>query len=102
MSAVARIDGSRIRQARLSAGMTQNALARAINTTERNIARWETSANQPRISSVAAIAHATGHSIDYFLTPNGGDEEDEESDSLTIDEFLRLRIRQILRQEVNS
>lgn len=100
MAAVARIDGSRIKQARLKAGLTQAALARAINTTERNIIRWETSANQPRIASVAAIAHATEHSIDYFLTPEG-EEDDEEADpaGMTLDDFLRFRVRQILREE---
>lgn len=81
--------------------MTQASLARAINTTERNIIRWETSANQPRIASVAAIANATGQSIDYFLTPEG-DEDDEEADPLTIDDYLRLRIRQILSEETTG
>jgi transcriptional regulator with XRE-family HTH domain len=102
MAAVARIDGSRIKQARLGAGMTQTQLARAINTTERNIARWEATANQPRVASVAAIAEATGQTIDYFLTPNGADEDDEESDALTLDGYLRLRIRQILREEARA
>jgi transcriptional regulator with XRE-family HTH domain len=101
MVALARIDGSRIKRARLGAGMTQTQLARAINTSERNIARWENGPNQPRVSSVAAIAAATGQSIDYFLTPNGDEtsDDDEEADALTIDDFLRLRIRQMLREE---
>lgn len=101
MAALARIDGSKIRQARLAAGMTQAHLARAINTTERNIARWEATANQPRVASVAAIARATGHSIDFFLTPNGDSDDDEESEPVTLDEFLRMRIRQMLREEAS-
>src|SRR5205823_4848239 len=98
----AKIDGSRIRQARLGAGMTQAHLARAINTSERNIARWENGPNQPRVSSVAAIAAATGKTIDYFLTPNGDSDDDEESEPVTLDEFLRMRIRQMLREETTA
>lgn len=102
MTAVARIDGSRIKQARLTAGMTQSQLARSINTSERNIARWENGPNQPRVSSVAAIAKATGQTIDYFLSPNGSDDDDEESEAVTLDDYLRLRIRQLLREETRA
>lgn len=103
MASLARIDGTKIRQARLKAGLTQNQLARAVNTTERNIVRWETSANQPRVSSVMAIAEATGTRVDYFLTPNG-DDEDEESDlsRLTLDEFLRMRANQMVREALSK
>jgi transcriptional regulator with XRE-family HTH domain len=95
-----RIDGSKIRQARLRAGMTQAQLARSIRTTERNVVRWENSQNQPRVSSLHAIAEATGHTVDYFLSA-AGDEDDEESDpaAMTIDDYLRLRIRQIVHEE---
>lgn len=68
--------GQRIREARLRASMTQAALARAIGTTERNIVRWETSKNQPRALSIAAIAQATGTDLVSLL--NGSDEDDEE------------------------
>ncbi len=64
-----RVNGSRIRQARLAAGMSQGQLARQIGTSERNIVRWETSKNQPRVESIAAIAEATGHDIDSLLDP---------------------------------
>lgn len=111
MSAAAvRVNGFRIREARLAAGMSQGQLARHINTSERNIVRWETSKNQPRVESVAAIAEATGRDVDFFLTVDGassngsgGDEDDEESDgSMTLDAFLRLRIRQIIREETEA
>lgn len=72
---MATVLGARIRQARLRAGLTQAELARATKTSERNIVRWETSANAPRMESVAAIARATGHTLDDFL----GDEDDEEA-----------------------
>jgi transcriptional regulator with XRE-family HTH domain len=91
-----RVNGSRIREARLVAGMTQAQLSRAISTSEKNIARWETSQNQPRISSVAAIAKATGHDIDFFLTGTEDADEDEEAAVLTLDDYLRIRVRQII------
>lgn len=71
---VAETLGARIRAARLQAGMTQAALARAIGTTERNIVRWETSKNQPRTQSLVAIARATGVDLEELL-PSDDDEE---------------------------
>jgi transcriptional regulator with XRE-family HTH domain len=97
----AQVNGSKIRDARHSAGMTQAELARAIKTSERNIVRWEASQNQPRVSSVARIAEATGHDIDFFLTGSAED-DDEEAAALTLDSYLRVRIRQILRDEIEA
>ena len=95
------VNGSRIRDARLKAGLTQSELAREIRTSERNIARWESSQNQPRISSVHAIAHATGHDIDFFLTGSAEADDDEEAAmAQTLDGYLRIRVRQILREEL--
>lgn len=98
------VNGATIRNARLSSGMTQAQLARAIQTTERNIIRWENGQNQPRVASVAAIAKATGHDIDFFLTGSTESDEDEEAalQSMTLDEYLRVRIREILREEVGK
>jgi transcriptional regulator with XRE-family HTH domain len=70
--------GQRIREARLHAGMTQAALARAIGTTERNIVRWETSKNQPRAISIAAIAQATGADLSSLMNGDGEGDDDEE------------------------
>jgi transcriptional regulator with XRE-family HTH domain len=58
--------GSRIRAARHSAGMTQAALAHAAGTRERNIIRWENDQNQPRFEHVAAIARVTGKDVSFF------------------------------------
>jgi transcriptional regulator with XRE-family HTH domain len=80
--------------------MTQAQLARAIQSTERNVIRWENDQNQPRVSSVAAIAQATGHDIDFFLSASSEAEDDEETSSLTLDDYLRLRIRQVLAEEL--
>lgn len=93
------VNGNRIRDARLAAGMTQAQLARAIESTERNIIRWENSQNQPRIESVAAIAKATGREIDFFLTGSTEGDDEEEAAALTLDQYLQARVRQILREE---
>lgn len=105
MSATVRVQGKLIREARLAAGLSQGQLARMISTSERNIVRWETSKNQPRVESVAAIAEATGRDVDFFLTVDGAEasDDDEESDgSMTLDAFLHLRVRQVVREVVRE
>lgn len=98
----------RLRKARLAAGMSQEQLARVINTSERNIRRWESGSNQPRFESVAALAEATGRDVDFFLTadePESSDDDEDRpssslasSDSLTLDGFLRVRVNQVIRE----
>src|SRR5205085_2374743 len=95
------VSGVKIREARLTAGLTQSQLARAIKTTERNVARWEGGDNEPRVSHIAAIAHATGRDLDFFLTGSTEAEEDEEA-ALSLDEYLRVRVRQILHEELEA
>jgi len=95
-----RLIGGRIREARQRAGLTQGQLARSIETSERNIIRWENGQNEPRVHSVVAIAKATGHELDFFLTGSVESDDDEEAAALTLDDYLRVRVRQILREEV--
>jgi transcriptional regulator with XRE-family HTH domain len=73
------VNGQKIEAARLAAGMSRTELARAAKTSERNLARWVSGQNQPRIESVAAIAEATGHDIDFFLTGTNEDEDESEA-----------------------
>lgn len=79
------ISGKRIRQARLSSGLTQGGLARAVDTSERNIVRWENDKNTPRLKHIAAIAQATGKDITFFIEDEQPDEPSEE------DKVMRLR-----------
>lgn len=72
------VSGQKIRTARLRAGLTQNQLAHAIKTSERNIVRWETNANDPRMEHVAAIAQATGNEVSFFLGAEDGDDDAED------------------------
>lgn len=55
-----RVSGEKIRQARLKQGMSQSQLARAVGVSERNVVRWETGRNQPRLEHVLRIADACG------------------------------------------
>lgn len=66
MSGVHDSQGHRIKSARLSAGLTQSQLARAVETSERNIQRWENDQNAPRFAHVVAIAKATGKDVGFF------------------------------------
>lgn len=79
MAVAFRVSGSKIKAARLRAGMTQSQLARAAQTSERNIVRWENDQNSPRAGHVAAIAKATGvdqGDLMQSLDESGEDEED--------------------------
>ena len=62
------VSGVRIREARLTAGMSRTQLAHAIVTSERNIVRWETDRNTPRAEHLAAIAKATGRDMEFFYS----------------------------------
>jgi transcriptional regulator with XRE-family HTH domain len=62
-----KVSGAKIKKARLAAGMTQNQLARQIDTRERNIIRWENDQHEPRFEYVAAIADATGEPLEFFM-----------------------------------
>jgi transcriptional regulator with XRE-family HTH domain len=89
------VNADRIRQARVDARLTQDELARKLETSQRNIVRWEKGENQPRIEKLGAIAEATGHEVGYFLSSE--DEDEEAADPVA---SLMDAIRAIVRQEV--
>jgi transcriptional regulator with XRE-family HTH domain len=47
--------------------MTQAALARQIETGERNVQRWEGGENEPRIAQLVRIAYVTGQPLEFFI-----------------------------------
>lgn len=105
-----RVNGHRIKEARLEKEMSQAQLARAINTTEKNISRWEGGQNQPRVASIVAIATATGQDLDFFLTGSAEAEDDEEAAMMVADllaeakkaavEAATIAARQAVREEL--
>ena len=58
---------TRIRELRLEKNLTQSELAKAINTSQRNIGRWENGENEPTASFLIALANYFQISIDYLL-----------------------------------
>jgi transcriptional regulator with XRE-family HTH domain len=96
-----RFSGSKIREARHAAGLTQAALARAINTRERNIIRWENDQHEPRFENVAAIAKATDRPLEFFsaAATDAGEDDDEEAD-LAVD--LLSALRRFVREELSG
>lgn len=67
--------GGRIQQARLSARLTQEDLARVAGVSVRNIVRWENNQHSPRIDHLVAIAAATRVDVREFM--GAGDDEEE-------------------------
>lgn len=55
--------GAAVRGARLTAGMTQAALAAAIGVHQKDVSRWENGVYEPGARTIAAIAAATGTDI---------------------------------------
>lgn len=91
-----KVSGGRIREARLSAGLTQAQLARRIGSTETNISRWEGDDNEPRVASLSAIATATGRDLDFFLVESD-EADDEEVAALPVARSLAGDLQQLAR-----
>ncbi|MCL5037044.1 MAG: helix-turn-helix domain-containing protein [Chloroflexi bacterium] len=58
---------SRMKRARLEAGLSQRKLANIVKGTEASIIRYEAGQARPRPARLKAIAEATGKSVSYFL-----------------------------------
>jgi transcriptional regulator with XRE-family HTH domain len=61
--------GSRIRQARRQAGLSQSQLAALTGAHVTSVSDWERGVNQPTLRYLTSIAEATGKSIDWFVEP---------------------------------
>lgn len=73
-----------------------------VKATERGIRGWEKGEYTPRAEAMSAIAAALGCEIvDLYGgdAASGLDDDDEEAVALTLDDYLRVRVRQILREE---
>lgn len=90
--------GERIRSARKRAGLSHDRLGAIVGTSRQHLIRLEKGIHLPRDGMVARIAEATGQPVSFF--ENGtGDEDDEEADPVvSLDDFLRRRVLQILRE----
>lgn len=80
----------RIRSARVRAGLSQKALAKAIGTSRRHVIRWENGTHKPKPAYAIRIAEATGTTPELFI------DEDEEEPSL--EEFFRFAVAEFMRK----
>lgn len=89
-------NGKRLRQLRLRKGWSQDQLARAATTSQRNIVRWEKAnglpgAHTPGANSVGRLAAALEvDEGDFFSNGSSPDEEEDESE-LATDLLFALR-----------
>lgn len=58
---------------RSDAGLTQAALADRLQTHQPVISRWESGADEPRLSTLQRIARACGHTVVISVEPQGVD-----------------------------
>lgn len=59
--------GTRIREARKVAGLSQTSLADAVGTTQGMVSSWETGARTPTADGLVRLATALGVSTDWLL-----------------------------------
>lgn len=59
--------GSRIRQARRQANLSQSQLARKIGAHVTSVSDWERGVNEPSVRHMTSIAEATDKKLDWFV-----------------------------------
>jgi transcriptional regulator with XRE-family HTH domain len=59
--------GRRVRAARRERGLSQEGLARLVDTSKNSVQNWERTGTLPRCETVAAIARVLDVSSDYLL-----------------------------------
>jgi transcriptional regulator with XRE-family HTH domain len=64
--------GELIASARITAGLSQTALAAAIGTAQSVISRWERGVETPRVETLVRILRACGFEPDLVLRPTNG------------------------------
>ncbi len=57
----------RIKELRENLSLSQEGLAKEVNTSQRNIGRWENGENEPTYSQLIKLADFFGCSIDYLV-----------------------------------
>ena len=62
--------GSRLKELRIAAGLTQDELAIKLNTTKQSISRYENSSREPNIKTAKRIADALGVKLEALVVPS--------------------------------
>lgn len=89
--------GERIKSARNSAKLTLDQLAEKTGSSRQHLIRIEKGRHTPTAQMLQRVADATGQDVSFFNVEADGDkssdEDDEESDPLSLDELLRRRVQ---------
>lgn len=91
--------GRALRAARNRRHMSQENFAPIVGTTRRHLIRLENGEHRPSGDLLARIAEQTGADPESFGYPADDEEESRAVRGLSLDDFLRLRTREILREE---
>jgi len=103
----AEFSGSSLETLRSRRRLTQHDLASALRrhgfgTTQATVSRWESGQQEPHSSVLPALAVELECSIaDLYVDPSDDDEE-EATVPMTLDEYLRHRVRQIVAEELSQ
>ena len=74
----------RIKQLRISKGMTQNDLAVLVNLTQQAIAKWEKGTSEPDTARLSTLSQHFGVSADYLLGIETAKKESPSEDELSV------------------
>lgn len=99
INALPRSIGERIVWARKRKGISQERLAERIGTSRRHMIRIEKNVHAPGPVYRQKLAEALDQKPELFS--DDGD-DDEEADSLSLDEMLRSYVRRIIREETQE
>jgi putative transcriptional regulator len=91
--------GTRIRDARRAAGLSQAALAAQIGTSRRHVIRLEHGEHRPGRVMLTRIAEATDREPEQ-IDPDTKEEDMQLASALL--ELLRLQVREIVRDEIRA
>lgn len=97
--------GQKIMAARKFAGLSQDGLAAKIDSSRQQIIRLEKGRHTPTARTLQKIAAATGLEVEFFDVSGDDDgatskaDDEEPGPQMTLDDFMRIRARQILHEE---
>ena len=63
--------GSRLRELRLSHGLSQEAVAAALGTRQTHVSRWELGVNKPELGMLGRLADLYSTTLDYIVLGRG-------------------------------
>lgn len=94
--------GERIKNARISANMTQAELARKMDIPYQSIGNWERDLSSPKYSSLEKIAEALGISIDSLILGKTADSSEMITDSNLFCSIYRELDRTMMQTEATD